>query len=172
MQRLARFYAEVVDDVPVHEPHEVLSWLSDQNAAMEGQIKRALEKYVGVHVMGDWMTSIFGIGPVISAGLLAHIDMQWQECPVCHKKETAAKPCKCGAPFVRKTLATAGQLWRFAGLDPTSTWEKKTRRPWNAQLKVIAVLQGRRELRQISQGRALLLWSSLAQAERYLHRPQ
>ena len=32
---------------------------------------------------------------------------------------------------------TAGHLWRFAGLDPTVTWEKKTKRPWNASLKTL-----------------------------------
>ena len=70
-----------------------------------------LEKYVGAHVVGEWLIGVHGIGPVISAGLLAHIDI--------HK-----------AP-------TVGHIWRFAGLDPTVKWEKKTKRPWNAQLKVI-----------------------------------
>ena len=110
---------------------------------MEDQILRALEKYVNAHVMGPWMMSIFGIGPVISAGLLAHIDVEWMECSVCQKKETAAKKCKCGAPYVRKTLATAGQVWRYAGLDPTTQWEKKTKRPWNAELKVLCWKAGK-----------------------------
>src|SRR5260221_6095257 len=95
----------------VAEPHEILSWFSQQNADMENQIKRALSRYVEKHPMGQWMDSIFGIGPVIAAGLLAHIDI--------HQ-----------AP-------TVGHIWRFAGLDPTSRWEKKTKRPWNAKLKVL-----------------------------------
>jgi hypothetical protein len=93
------------------EPHIVLSWLSDQSRAMEGQIKRALDKYVGGHVMGEWFEGVYGVGPVISAGLLAHIDIE-------------------KAP-------TVGHIWRFAGLDPTLKWEKKTKRPWNAELKVL-----------------------------------
>lgn len=93
------------------EPHLVLSWLAEQNRSLEGQIKRALEKYVNAHKVGSWMTSIHGIGPVISAGLLAHIDIT-------------------KAP-------TVGHIWAFAGLDPTKKWEKKTKRPWNAQLKVL-----------------------------------
>lgn len=100
-----------IDKGKTNEPHLVLSWLSDQNASLEAQIKRALEKYVDTHPVGEWLVSIFGIGPVISAGLIAHIDINM-------------------AP-------TAGHIWRFAGLDPTSKWEKKTKRPWNAQLKVI-----------------------------------
>lgn len=95
----------------VKEPHEVLTWLSDQNSSMENQIKRALERYVASHPVGEWLMSIYGIGPVISAGLLAHIDIT-------------------KAP-------TVGHIWRFAGLDPTTKWEKKTKRPWNAQLKVL-----------------------------------
>lgn len=46
--------------------------------------------------IGQWAESIRGIGPVISAGLLAHIDIT-------------------KAP-------TVGHIWRFAGLDPTLEW--------------------------------------------------
>jgi hypothetical protein len=48
---------------------------------------------------------------VIAAGLLANIDIE-------------------RAP-------TVGHIWRFAGLDPTVTWDKGTKRPWNARLKVL-----------------------------------
>jgi hypothetical protein len=33
--------------------------------------------------------------------------------------------------------STAGSWWKFAGLDPTTKWKKKTKRPWNARLKVL-----------------------------------
>ena len=102
---------EAGDAVKAVEPHDVLIWLAEQNATLESQVKRALEKYVNVHPVGGWLTSIFGIGPVIAAGLLAHIDIT--EAP------------------------TAGHIWAFAGLDPTKKWEKKTKRPWNADLKVL-----------------------------------
>jgi hypothetical protein len=98
------------------EPHDVLKWLSEQNSTLEAQVKRALERYVSSHLVGAWLTSVYGIGPVISAGLLAHIDI--------HK-----------AP-------TVGHIWRFAGLDPSVRWEKKTKRPWNAQLKVLCWKSG------------------------------
>jgi hypothetical protein len=93
------------------EPHDVLTWLSDQNWVLETQVKRALARYVEGHPVGEWLTSIYGIGPVISAGLLAHIDIT-------------------RAPAV-------GHIWRFAGLDPTLKWLPKTKRPWNAGLKVL-----------------------------------
>lgn len=81
------------------EPNAVVGWLSDQAESLEKQIKRALDVYTDNHVMGAWMRQIVGIGPVISAGLLAHIDIN-------------------KAP-------TVGHIWRYAGLDPTSKWAGK-----------------------------------------------
>jgi len=107
---------ETVDDktgevAKAIEPHSVLQWFATQTETLEGQIKRALGKYVESHPVGEWLVSVHGIGPVIAAGLLAHIDIN-------------------KAP-------TVGHIWRFAGLDPTVTWAPKTKRPWNASLKVI-----------------------------------
>src|SRR5262245_5046640 len=93
------------------EPHEVLTWLNDNTGVLEASIKGALGVYAASQPVGKWAQSITGIGPVISAGLLAHIDIT-------------------KAP-------TVGHIWRFAGLDPTVKWEKKTKRPWNARLKVL-----------------------------------
>ena len=93
------------------EPNSVLVWLNEQAETLENQIRRALDKYTEGHPMGSWMREVVGIGPVISAGLLAHIDIE-------------------KAP-------TVGHIWRFAGLDPTSKWEKGQKRPWNAALKTL-----------------------------------
>lgn len=98
------------------EPHEVLTWFEEQASTLENQVKRALDKYTSAHPMGEWMRGIYGIGPVISAGLLAHIDIT-------------------KAP-------TAGHIWRFAGQDPTDEWKKGERRPWNARLKVVCFHAG------------------------------
>jgi hypothetical protein len=54
---------------------------------------------------------VYGIGPVIAAGLMAHIDIT--KCP------------------------TVGHIWRFAGLDPTLKWEKGQKRPFNGPLKTL-----------------------------------
>ena len=91
------------------EPNGVINWLADQTGSLENEIKKALDSYTENHPMGAWMRQIYGIGPVISAGLLAHIDIT-------------------KAP-------TVGHIWRYAGLDPTSKWEKGQKRPWNAGLK-------------------------------------
>lgn len=93
------------------EPHAVLTWLMEQDATLENQIKGALERYAKAHKAGPWMFSVKGIGPVLSAGLLAHIDIT-------------------KAP-------TVGHIWRFAGLDPTVKWGKGEKRPWNASLKTL-----------------------------------
>lgn len=93
------------------EPHSILSWLAEQSRVLEDQIKRSLSKYAQSHPIGPWLLSVTGVGSVIAAGLLAHIDI--------HK-----------AP-------TVGHIWRFAGLDPTSKWEKGQKRPFNSKLKVI-----------------------------------
>jgi hypothetical protein len=93
------------------EPTSVLSWLAQENFRLERQVKSALHHYSKSQPMGRWMMGITGVGPVLSAGLLAHIDI--------------------------REAQTAGAIWRYAGLDPTSEWKKGEKRPWNASLKVL-----------------------------------
>lgn len=93
------------------EPSLVLQWLTQNTGVLERNIKSALGAYADSQPVGQWSQAICGIGPILAAGLLAHIDIT-------------------KAP-------TVGHIWRFAGLDPTRTWEKKTKRPWNAALKVL-----------------------------------
>lgn len=93
------------------EPSELSTWVSEQFWVVESGIKRALDHWTDAHPVGQWSRLIVGIGPVLAAGLLAHIDIE-------------------RAP-------TVGHIWRFAGLDPTVTWEKGQKRPWNARLKVL-----------------------------------
>jgi Transposase IS116/IS110/IS902 family len=98
------------------EPTEVLSFFGDQFETLEKQIKGALDAYSDGQLVGRWAKSITGIGPVITAGLLAHIDI--------------------------KEAPTVGHIWRYAGLDPTSVWDKGEKRPWNASLKTLCVVPG------------------------------
>lgn len=93
------------------EPHTMLWLLASQARLLERRIKAALGAYAAEQTVGRWSMSIVGIGPVIAAGLLAHIDIE-------------------RAP-------TVGHIWRFAGLDPTVTWEKGQKRPWNARLRAL-----------------------------------
>ena len=91
------------------EPHSVAQWLNDQNETLEKEIRDTLDSWTDSVPAALWAKGIVGIGPVISAGLAAHIDIL--RCP------------------------TVGHIWRFAGLDPTVRWLPKTKRPWNADLK-------------------------------------
>lgn len=93
------------------EPHATLQWLANMNRTLEESIKSALDAYSNASPVGRWMRSQKGIGPVIAAGFLAHLDITKAE--------------------------TAGAFWSFAGLDPRKTWEKGQKRPWNANLKVL-----------------------------------
>lgn len=93
------------------EPSLVMQRLAGDAARMEGNIKYALDKWGQSDPGCQWARSITGIGPVIAAGLAAHIDME--HCP------------------------TVGHIWSFAGLNPESKWEKGQKRPWNASLKTL-----------------------------------
>ncbi|WP_348701051.1 hypothetical protein, partial [uncultured Limnobacter sp.] len=99
-----RAAAQVRSLVSSEEPHSLLDWVGDVNFELENKIKRTLEIYAKHNPVGQWSLSITGIGPVIAAGLLAHIDIT-------------------KAP-------TVGHIWRYAGQDPTCTWEKGQKRPW------------------------------------------
>jgi len=92
-------------------PHELVALLYDGLYRMEKALKLPLEKFAGSTVEGKWALDQYGIGPVLAAGLLAHIDIT-------------------KAP-------TAGSVWRYAGLDPTQTWEKGQKRPFNAEFKTL-----------------------------------
>jgi hypothetical protein len=100
--------------VTVGEPNSVIRWNFDMMNEQENSIRSFLKAFSEQEAsgMGLWAMGITGIGPVISAGLLAHIDIS--------------------------KANTAGKIWRYAGLDPTVEWNKGEKRPWNASLKVIA----------------------------------
>lgn len=93
------------------EPHETLAFFASQETQLEDQIRGALDSYSAGHKLGAWSREIVGIGPVIAAGLLVHVDIQYNK--------------------------TVGKIWRFWGLDPTVKWEKGQKRPWNARAKVL-----------------------------------
>ncbi|MBI4145234.1 hypothetical protein HY493_03435 [Candidatus Woesearchaeota archaeon] len=95
------------------EPNRVLTWLADNDRRVETAIKGILGAHAERFPVGRWALAQYGIGPIISAGLLAHINIE-------------------KAPHV-------GHLWSFAGLaaGQDKKWTKGTKRPWNARLKVI-----------------------------------
>lgn len=120
------------------EPNEVLGWFMEQGLALEREVAKALDAFSAADPVGRWARSVKGIGPVLAAGLLAHLSVNpWR----CRRDDPGEKPCREGAPCTercgRQRTRSVGHWWRFAGLDPTSTWGKGERRPWNARLKVL-----------------------------------
>src|SRR6266536_2117825 len=90
------------------QPLEVSTFAAEGFADIEEQIAKAFNKLLTSPV-AQWIKAQRGIGPVITAGLLAHINIE-------------------KAP-------TAGHIWSFAGLNPDLIWEKGQKRPYNAELK-------------------------------------
>lgn len=97
------------------EPNRVTGWVFESTKKIEENIKRALGTFAAEYRVGQWLQSLVGIGPVISAGLLAHLDV--------------------------RNRPTAGHFISFAGIDPSAKWEKGQKRPWNAQLKTLIVFK-------------------------------
>jgi hypothetical protein len=89
----------------------LLRYTADSAAHMETQIVRALRRFAESKRVGQWCLAQTGVGPVITAGLLAHIDIE-------------------RAP-------TAGHIWSFAGLNPARQWKKGEKRPFNRALKQV-----------------------------------
>jgi hypothetical protein len=123
------------------EPNSVLSWLGVNAETLERNIKSALTTYADAHAVGNWSQSIMGIGPVLSAGLIANLDLEPWVCALSHE-DHKVKSCREGAPHEggrcrRQRISTVGHIWRFVGYDPTVTWNKGERRPWNASMKTL-----------------------------------
>ncbi len=96
-------------------PHELIVWSFSAQSRLEQAVKGCLGEFAASYRVGQWIQSLYGFGPVISGALLANFD-------------------------IRKA-PTVGHFWRFAGMDPTCKWEKKTKRPWNAELKSICLFR-------------------------------
>lgn len=91
------------------EPHAIAEHFKNHFAAQEKYIGSLLATWAKQHDLPVWAMQICGVGPVIAAGLFAHIKMQ----------------------------SSPSKVWRFAGLDPTVKWVKDEVRPWNAKLKML-----------------------------------
>lgn len=74
----------------------LLQYFGDSYAQIETNYQRMLKAYAESTRVGRWQMSNYGVGPVISAGFLAHLDIS-------------------GCP-------TAGHFWNYAGLNPTQKW--------------------------------------------------
>lgn len=108
--------------VKADKSHQAITWLATQNHTLESRVKQLLDRWTDAQPMGRWAKSITGIGPVISAGLLAYIDIT-------------------KAP-------TVGHIWRYAGLDPTCQRKKGEKLRYNPDLKVLCYKTGESFVKQ------------------------
>lgn len=94
------------------EPGHSLAFIERQFLILETQVRRILAQWGCKFPEYRWAVSIYGIGPVLAAGLQSVFDVE-------------------GRPRV-------SSFWRFAGLDPTLEWKPGQKRPFSAQAKVLA----------------------------------
>lgn len=78
------------------EPLQMVNWAAKSFRQFEDAVKSMMDVYSSAHVAGRWAKMQYGIGPVIAAGCLAHIDI--------------------------KKAPTAGHVWSFAGANPKVRW--------------------------------------------------
>lgn len=103
---------QAIDD---GEPNDLLYWFAETHRQQEDSLHRALDRFVRRWKVGQWLQSIVGIGPIISAGLLCGFDI--------------------------RIAKYASRFISYCGLDPTKVWGKGQRRPWNARLKTLVVFK-------------------------------
>lgn len=99
------------------EPHTLLSFFYDQFDSLENQVKRALDKYTDSVPAGIWAKDQLGIGPVIAAGMCAHVG-------------DASR------------FKTVGNLWSYSGLLEGQKRKVGEKSNWNPDLKRLSWLIG------------------------------
>jgi hypothetical protein len=92
-----------------NESIQIIDQMLDTLSSIDKLVKRPLTNYIGDSEVGQWAMSQYGMGPVLTAGLMSHIDI------------TKAN--------------TAGAIWRYAGLDPHASESGKV--AYNGELKNI-----------------------------------
>lgn len=98
------------------EPSLVLAFYEEQARTLEDYVKALLDEYSQNNVIGQWLRSIKGIGPVLASAHLAFIDI---------KK----------APY-------AGHIWSYAGLANESMHRGKENAKYSREYRKVCWLTG------------------------------
>jgi hypothetical protein len=105
-----------------HDGHTNLTLLQEELKSLEKRekdYKKLLTRYVDEHEMGGWFSKVYGVSPILAAGLLSTIDI--------------AK------------ANTVGHIWSYCGLDPnrSSAFDRTVdQQKYNQHLKRITWLIG------------------------------
>jgi hypothetical protein len=97
------------------EPIQLKAWIVEMLRAVERTIAAAMGEFAAGFRVGRWLQAQYGIGPILSAGLLVGFDI--------------------------RRAPTVGHFWSFAGLNPEAVWAKGQKRPWNARLKSLCLFR-------------------------------
>ena len=107
----------------------IFEYLETNTNMLETQMRNSLTKYAEAHPLGVWAMSICGIAGVLAAGLLAHIQFEWDEWDAVKKERN---------PDIHHIRNAAGSIWSYAGLVGTpKKKEKGVLRDHNAKLKTL-----------------------------------
>lgn len=109
------------------DPSHLIDWLFRSSKYLEDQIFLALSEYAFNHPVGVWSMCNYGIGPVLTAGLLAYIRMD-------------------------EKTKTCGQTLRLCGHNPNDKWLGAV-----GAEKLLAEIAGRRAATEEAQYVALAL---------------
>lgn len=98
------------------EPSGLISYFASNFDSLEVQIKQLMGEFTKQYAIGNWLQSICGIGPILSAAFLVTF-----------------------SPLHRRT---AGAWHAYAGVAPGIEWKKGQKRPFNARAKVFVYKAG------------------------------
>lgn len=111
------------------QPSILMQFINQQMEGVEGQIGNALNEWSMSNPNCQWMREVVGIGPIISAGMMAYLNIE--------------------------RARSAGSFWRYAGLDPSIVWLPGQIRPFNAKLKLLCWKAGQSFVKVSNNDRAV-----------------
>lgn len=82
-------------------PNKLINWLGENWKRFEGDVKKPMQEVCETYRVGQWLTGLTGIGPVLAAGLMSALDLS--------------------------QAVTVGHWWSLCGLVPTIHWLGKTK---------------------------------------------
>jgi len=95
-------------------PREFSLFVTDVLRELERVIAAALGDCAARYRVGQWLQGISGVGPVLSAGLLATFDVR---------------------------VGHVGHWYRYAGICPGIVWQPGQKRPWSAFAKTLVTFR-------------------------------
>lgn len=119
------------------EPISVLTYFNDSVRQIEDQIKYMMGQFSSEYAIGNWLQSICGIGPVLSAAFLTTFTLEGKKAIV-NPKAKKSDPIE----YEMETRRSSGAWYAYAGIAPGIEWKKGEKRPFDARAKVFCFKAG------------------------------